>query len=309
MKFNSVLTKVSNKDIDDSGSFTVPKEVTRIDNGAFKDCGSLKCLIISEGVIAIGDWAFDGCSNLETLSIPAGVTMIGAGAFFDCSNLKSLSIPATVTAIGSSAFAGCSNLETLIISARVTAIGVGTFAYCNSLKTLILPETLTSWDSKLLDECTQLHTIAIDSTDAAQIARIKALLPAEVQAKVTSLTLAQQAWDFKEQHLKEVERTALAPVLYSFFNLNARTMYKKRGEQNQQIKFPTLPNDVLANINEYIGAHKNPYYQRAKEAMDQLPLPKNNAELVVYANQVKALADNEAEKAIMSQEKYDVHPR
>ena len=89
--------------------------VTRVGNGAFDGCSSLKSITIPNSVTSIGSWAFADCSSLKSITIPSSVTSIGSAAFFSCSSLKSITIPNSVTSIGNSAFRDCSRLIQLIL--------------------------------------------------------------------------------------------------------------------------------------------------------------------------------------------------
>jgi len=61
-------------------------------------------------VLWIGDFAFRNCDSLDCVSIPEGVFSIGNGAFQGCDGLTSVTIPSTVAFIGANAFSGCSGL-------------------------------------------------------------------------------------------------------------------------------------------------------------------------------------------------------
>ena len=97
------------------GKLVIPDEieglpVTSIKELAFFDCGSLRSIIIPEGVTSIGDSAFSCCTMLNSITIPDSVTSIEDRAFCDCSSLTSITIPNSVTSIGDGAFIGCRNL-------------------------------------------------------------------------------------------------------------------------------------------------------------------------------------------------------
>lgn len=68
--------------------------MTRIGDGAFRNCHWLKEVAIPDGVTAIGDEAFAGCNGLEELTLPDSVESIGAGALAGCSGLRILHVPA-----------------------------------------------------------------------------------------------------------------------------------------------------------------------------------------------------------------------
>lgn len=58
-----------------------------INYGAFTSLKNIRCVVISNGVIAIGDSAFSGCSNLLSVVIGENVASIGNTAFSGCEKL------------------------------------------------------------------------------------------------------------------------------------------------------------------------------------------------------------------------------
>ena len=69
------------------GTYSIKKGTGIICDEAFRDCSSLRSLVILDSVTSIGDYAFRGCTSLHNLVIPVGVTSIGDGAFRDCRSL------------------------------------------------------------------------------------------------------------------------------------------------------------------------------------------------------------------------------
>ena len=74
----------------DIGSITVPDvgdfSVTSIDEGAFKDNGSIKYVVI-KNVSSIGKDAFNNCSSLQLIDLPNTLSSIGDNAFKSCGRL------------------------------------------------------------------------------------------------------------------------------------------------------------------------------------------------------------------------------
>ena len=101
--------------------------------------GSIKTVVIENGVTSIGSSAFYDCSSLTSVTIPASVLAIKYLAFYECNSLTSVTIPSGVLLIGSSAFANCENLASVTIPATVARIEDSAFFNCHSLETVNLP--------------------------------------------------------------------------------------------------------------------------------------------------------------------------
>ena len=94
-------------------SYTLPKTVTEIADGAFCHCTSLRTVVLPAGLRTIGDAAFYGCSALQTISLNEGLTTIGCWAFSECASLSSANIPASVSLLGDDAFSFCGSMTAI----------------------------------------------------------------------------------------------------------------------------------------------------------------------------------------------------
>ena len=121
------------------GTYFIKKETRIICDDAFRDCSSLRSLVILDSVTSIGDNAFCGCTSLHNLVIPVGVSSIGDGAFRCCRSFRSLVIPESVTIIGDSEFMYCYSLCNLAISNGVTSIGDRAFRGCDCVSMVLCP--------------------------------------------------------------------------------------------------------------------------------------------------------------------------
>jgi len=83
---------------------------TTLEEYTFKDCKSLKSIIIPQNVTTVGTGAFMGCTSLESVQANYYLMTINDKAFYKCSSLKSAEIPVTVINIGADVFYGCNNL-------------------------------------------------------------------------------------------------------------------------------------------------------------------------------------------------------
>jgi hypothetical protein len=91
-------------------SFSLPKSLVYVGEGAFYNCRGLTSLTIPGHIKYIGPSAFADFVSLENVTIEDGITTITAGMFDGCKNLETVRIPKTVTSIEMYAFSGCKYL-------------------------------------------------------------------------------------------------------------------------------------------------------------------------------------------------------
>ena len=142
-----------------TGSFSIPDDVTSINNNAFPGCTGLTSITISDSITNIGKFAFQYCTGLTSVTIPDTIDAINAGAFYRCRNLTNIVIGASVTDIGENAFVGCSSLISVNIPEGVTAIGQSAFYGCTSLTSSTIPGSVTSIGTWAFEYCTALTNI------------------------------------------------------------------------------------------------------------------------------------------------------
>ncbi len=163
---------------------SLPDSVTEIRNGAFKYCGrlekidlsetlqsigshafwkcySLKYLDVPNSVASIGMSAFEECKSLVRVNIPHSLTEIGMSVFQDCESLARIDIPENIVRIEASAFRGCSILREIRIPDSVESIGSHCFCDCSSLMKVVIPDTVPNLKSGIFQGCTALQTIEI----------------------------------------------------------------------------------------------------------------------------------------------------
>ena len=119
--------------------------VTSIDNDAFKGCGNLSTVTLSDSVSSIGSCAFEGCSSLTSITIPEGVTSISDGAFAYCSSLTSITIPEGVTSIGDYAFYQCRGLTNITVPKSLTGKSATKAFFGSGIRSLNYQGTVAQW--------------------------------------------------------------------------------------------------------------------------------------------------------------------
>ena len=169
----------------------IPDSVTYIGNSAFSYCPRLESIEIPNSVTSIGDYAFDNCTSIKSIEIPNGVKRIGHYTFMSCSNLENIKIPNSVTSIGRSAFSQCSSLKSIEIPNSVTYIGDHGFDGCSSLKNIEIPDSVTHIGSSAFSYCTRLESVkipnSVTSIDSFTFSMCDSLKNIEIPSSVTSI--------------------------------------------------------------------------------------------------------------------------
>ena len=178
---------ISNTYNDGKGVITFDGDVPYIGFEAFRECTTLKSIVIPNSATAIGQYAFYGCTSLTSATLPDGVTTIGYGAFSSCVGLKSvvipdsvtcieyrafqlctslgnITIPNSVTEIGDYAFGGCSSLTSITIPSSITSIREGSFASCDRLSSIIIPDSVTEIGDSAFIGCKSLTSVRIGNS-------------------------------------------------------------------------------------------------------------------------------------------------
>ena len=92
---------------------TLSKELTLIEENAFRDCSSLAAIAIPDKVETIEYSAFAGCSNLATVSLGRSLKILDYDVFEDCEKITEITFPASLQEIDNGTFRGCTALMTI----------------------------------------------------------------------------------------------------------------------------------------------------------------------------------------------------
>lgn len=96
-----------------TSDIVIPKGVTRVEDDTFYYT-NISSLTFEQGALTyIGQDAFGNCGSIKEIIIPEGVTIISRYAFYSCSSLKSVTISSTVREIQYQAFGYCDAIETV----------------------------------------------------------------------------------------------------------------------------------------------------------------------------------------------------
>ena len=157
-----------------AGVFVLPDNLKTIGSNAFRNCRSLKKLVVPQSVTNMGGTMLNGCTGLEELTIPyagtrkevtnaggelnwndsvADLFMNSWGSWentqFDFSDyaIEKITVTGGET-VPEYAFASMKSLKEVDLSSTsVTSVGTSAFYNCTSLADIKLPETVTDYGS------------------------------------------------------------------------------------------------------------------------------------------------------------------
>lgn len=141
---------------------TLPENVVRIDNDAFRGCKALASIELPPRLATLGARAFLGCRSLRTLVIPEAVGAIEQECFHGCSGLTSLTFPPRLVSIGSYAFECCRGLTRITLPDTVARIGEAAFMDCSGITELVLPPHVQSVGRWTFALCAWLAVVRVE---------------------------------------------------------------------------------------------------------------------------------------------------
>ena len=195
---------LSNEYNDGKGVLRFDGPVTKVGEGAFLNCGTLREAILPKTVTAIGDGAFLNAAGLERVHIPKLVSSIGVQVFQKASSIaritvdpenvtydsredcnaiihtatntlvvgcKNSFIPNNIKRIGDYAFVFCADLTEITIPESVETIGISAFNYCENLTSVSIPSSVTSLGAYAFNSCTSLSGVTIYCQTPPEIGR------------------------------------------------------------------------------------------------------------------------------------------
>lgn len=134
------------------------REVSAIDENAFKGDERIETVIFPNSVKSIGNNGFCECSKLKTVKLATGVNELYK-VFNDCPVLQTMEFPQGVGTIKDS-FKNCSALSYVKFSRSVTNIGDYSFSGCTSLTQIDWLGGIVKLNNAF-DDCTALKSVSI----------------------------------------------------------------------------------------------------------------------------------------------------
>lgn len=170
--------------------YIVPDHIKHIKQCSFR--GSIKQIVLSEGVESIDNSAFCELNNLSSVVISSTVAKIDDLAFWGCFSLESITVsednpyytaidgilynkdlnkiiaypvkrrntdfilPESVTEIPGGLFRGAVNLKTVTLHDKVTKIGFHAFSTCTSLTVIDIPKSVNVIEDRAFYNCQRL---------------------------------------------------------------------------------------------------------------------------------------------------------
>ena len=143
---NDIITKV-----------VLPNTLTKLGEGAFRNCKSLKEVVLPESLTEIGKEAFLGCEALEKVNIPNNVTALNERVFSGCVNLTGIEIPSGMKKIKTEAFNDCKKITSIKLNDNMEELGTNWIKGCTGLKKLVLGEGVKRINYEMIYECEELE--------------------------------------------------------------------------------------------------------------------------------------------------------
>lgn len=147
----------------------IGKDISVIDNKAYKNADYLRKVVIPANVEYISDEAFADCKNLKEVIFEPGEypLVLGNNVFENCPKLKKIDFGNRVAATGSGICNNCPKLETVILSENQNykCIEQYTFYKCLKLASVEIPENIKEIGEFAFGECEKLKKIDFDNVE------------------------------------------------------------------------------------------------------------------------------------------------
>ena len=149
-------------------NIVIGEDVTNIYNEAFFHCVGIESVeFVGDSKLAyIGKHSFDTCTSIESIEIPASVVLLGEYALANCDALTSVEfgLGSQLNTISSFAFYDCDLLEDIEIPANVEHIGQSSFYNCKALAEINIPASVNFIGYQAFYGCSSLESVEFEET-------------------------------------------------------------------------------------------------------------------------------------------------
>lgn len=118
---HTIIKEVANayKGPENDGKFTIPSDITGIEDGAFNNCSLTELTMGNTEYIGVS--SFEGAfKNIDIKINLQNVVDIDDRAFANCTGITEITLPATLERLGSDVFDGCTNLKNVYVESGNT---------------------------------------------------------------------------------------------------------------------------------------------------------------------------------------------
>lgn len=112
-------------------TFTFPKTITTVGNGAFFKCQKLKKVVLPETIKKLNETVFMSCSALSDINFPDGLESIGRSALY-MTAITEFTAPKSLKTLGDNALYG-TPITKAVLNDKLEKIGQALFAACKQL--------------------------------------------------------------------------------------------------------------------------------------------------------------------------------
>ena len=162
--YNSYYVQSPFYELDSLQNVLIGKQVSRIYDRAFSNCGLLKELKIEDSADSIEIESNFYESPIENLYLGRNIVESLERPFSDMETLKNVQIGDSVTRINKYAFSGCIGLNAIVIPDSVESIGQGAFSGCGELKDVRFGTSVKVIGSYAFSGCENIHSIVLPAS-------------------------------------------------------------------------------------------------------------------------------------------------
>lgn len=147
----------------DVESITIPGNIDVIEMGAFRNCSSLKEIVIPATVGSMKELVFLDCHALESVVFEEGSTIpiVGLDAFKACYKLTNVKLPKSLKSISAHMFEECTALERIEVPEGVEQLSRECFKNCTHLTDVHVPDSVKRIGQNAFRGCRRLAEIEL----------------------------------------------------------------------------------------------------------------------------------------------------